>query len=250
MNETPTPPPVPRPGHPLVSIILPTFNEAEMIQPMICDLVRHIADPLEIIIVDDSSPDGTADIVERMNDPHVTVIRRSRDRGLASAIMRGVIESRGAIIGWMDADAFMMPPLLPGMIDKLADHDLVFASRYVPGGGDNRHGMRIGASRLLNAFARLVLGPHFHDYSSNFVVVRRSVFDAVVPIPTGYGEFFIELLFRAQRKGLKLLEVPYTLSERTMGISKSAPNWGEFLRLGFRYGVRIILTRLRGVDYD
>lgn len=234
----------------LISIILPTYNESEVIVPMVRALLDNLPAPCEVVVVDDNSPDGTADLVAAIGDPRVRLIRRVNDRGLASAIMRGIIEARGDILGWLDADAWMMPPVLAQMVTRLDAYDLVIASRYVPGGGDDRGGLRRFASRMLNGWSRLLLDPSVHDYSSNFVVLRRTVFDSVIPIPTGYGEFFIELIHRSLLKGLRIVEVPYVLSERTDGCSKSIPNLAEFARLGLRYMWRVAMTRLKGVDYD
>jgi dolichol-phosphate mannosyltransferase len=237
------------PKIPGISIILPTYNEAETIVPIINDILKYLPDG-EVIVVDDNSPDGTADIVAAIGDPRVVLVRRLLDCGLASATLRGIIEAKANIIGWIDADAWMMPPVLPKMAEQLKDFDIVVASRFVPGGGDSRMPIRILASRLLNGFARLVLGGDIHDYSSNFVVIRRKVLDAVLPVPTGYGEFFIEMLYRARLKGLRITEVPYVLDERTQGISKSKPNIRGFLFLGMRYGLRILMARVKGTNYD
>lgn len=233
----------------LVSIILPTYQESEGIEAIIRDLLERIRDPVEIIVVDDASPDGTADVVEAIGDPRVKVVRRQA-RGLASATLRGIIESRGSVVGWIDADAWMMPAHLPEMIERLAEYDIVIASRYVPGGGDVRGPVRQVASRMLNGWARLMLGRDIQDWSSNFVVVRRSVFDAVVPDPTGYAVFFIDLIVRARAKGLTVLELPYVLAERHEGISKSFPSVVRFLRIGAEYGMGILKTRLRNIERD
>jgi dolichol-phosphate mannosyltransferase len=234
---------------PSASIIIPTYNEAESIVAIIADLLSCLPD-CEVVVIDDASTDGTAELVRGMKNDRVRLVCRKLDRGLASAIMRGIIEARAPVIGWIDADAWMMPPLMSTMINLLSENDIVLASRFVPGGGDNRHWARVLASRGMNGFARLVLGGNVRDFSSNFVVIRREVLDAVLPIPIGYGEFFIELVHRSQLKGLKIAEVPYLLSERTGGTSKSAPNLINFLFHGFRYALRIISARIKGVHYD
>jgi dolichol-phosphate mannosyltransferase len=178
----------------------------------------------------------------------VTVIRRHGTRGLASAFVRGIMESRGAIVGWMDADMCMPPELLPVMLERLSDHDVVIGSRYAPGGQDLRHPLRTNASRLINGLASLVLGHGIRDYDSGFVVVRRSVFDAVLPLPTGYGEYFIEFVYGCCRKGLRVCEMPYTFTDRSKGLSKTAPSLWKFLTLGLQYAIRIFRARLRTFD--
>ncbi|MBF0166151.1 MAG: glycosyltransferase [Alphaproteobacteria bacterium] len=238
-----------QPLNPSVSIIVPTFNEAESIVALIQELFNYLPDG-EVVVVDDASTDGTADRVAAMKDDRIRLVRRTRDRGLASAIMRGIIEAKAPFIGWIDADAWMLPPLLPKMIEALQQYDMVLASRFVPGGGDRRHWTRVMASRAMNAFAQMVLRGAVKDFSSNFVVIRREVLDAVLPIPTGYGEFFIELVHRSQLKGLRIFEIPYVLAERNEGISKSAPNLTNFLFHGMRYALRIVMARIKGVHYD
>ncbi len=94
----------------LVSIILATYNESENIRDMIAAILAQVPDPVEVIVVDDNSPDQTWRIASELNDPRIKVIRRVNTRGLASAINRGIIESQGDFIGWMDAD-LCHPPL-------------------------------------------------------------------------------------------------------------------------------------------
>ena len=230
---------------PEVSIIIATFNERENIRATIAAILQHVSQPVEVIIVDDGSPDLTADHVEELDDPRVRVIHRRRTVGFASAIVRGIMASRGRLVGWIDADMSIETKYLPGMIEKTKDYDVVIASRFVPGGGDERHPFRVFASRLVNGFANLLLGYGIKDYDSCVTVVRRSVFDSVMPIPYGFGDFFIEFVYGCCRKGLKVCEVPYVLCARQGGTSKSFPSLGGFLWLGVKYCVRIIATRLR-----
>ncbi len=205
----------------LVSIILATYNERDNIIETIRGIMRAVSEPIEIIVVDDDSPDQTWKCVAGLNSPQVKVIRRVATRGLASAFMRGIIESRGDIVGWMDADTCMPPSLLPKMIERLADCDVAIGSRYSPGGADLRAPIRKYSSLIINGLARCVLGYGIRDYDSGFVVVRRTVFDRVSIIPTGYGAYFIEFIYVCCRKGLRVCEVPYSFSDRTRGSSKS-----------------------------
>jgi dolichol-phosphate mannosyltransferase len=203
---------------------------------------------MEIIVVDDDSPDETWRIAAALDDPHVKVIRRVATRGLASAFNRGIIESRGDIVGWMDADMGMPPSLLPAMIEKLNEYDIVIGSRYAPGGVDDRARIRVFSSWLINRFAGLVLGYGIRDYDSGFIVVRRSVFNSVSIIPTGYGAYFIEFLFTCRRKGLTVYEMPYHFQDRAKGVSKSFPNLLAFTTTGMQYVMRILAARLRRID--
>ena len=233
---------------PRVSIVLATFNERENILDTIGSIFQHLGDKVEVIVVDDDSPDGTWHLAQDLSHPRVKVIRRVGTRGLASAFNRGILESRGEIVGWMDADMCMPPAMLPGMIEELSTHDVVVGSRYAPGGKDDRVFLRVAASRLINALATLVLGYGIRDYDSGFVVLRRSVFDKVSLIPTGYGAYFMEFLYDCRRKGLTVLEVPFTFRDRQKGISKSAPSLWRFVRTGMQYVTRIFVARLRKQD--
>jgi len=96
--------------------------------------------------------------------------------------------------------------------------------------------------------ARVVLGYGIRDYDSGFVLLRRSVFDRVTIIPRGYGEYFIEFIYNACRKGLKVGELGYYFRDRDEGQSKSFPSVWGFLRTGMHYAVRIVLARLRRID--
>jgi len=232
----------------MVSIILATYNERENIVDTIQGIFKHVPDPVEVIVVDDDSPDQTWKLAAELGDARVKVIRRVDTRGLASAFMRGIIESEGDIVGWMDADTCMPPALLPQMIDKTRDYDVVIGSRYAPGGKDDRAPLRVTASRLINRFAGLVLGYGIGDYDSGFVVLRRSVFNKVTIIATGYGAYFIEFLYTCRKKGLTVYEVPYVFTDRTRGVSKSAPSLVRFFTQGMGYVTRILLARLRHID--
>lgn len=230
-----------------ISLIVGTRNEADTITDMLLALLAVLPQNSEVIVVDDDSPDGTWKLVGEVRDERVKLIRRVNDRGLGSAIVRGIVESRGNVVGWLDADAWMIPEKLLGMIDQLKTHHIVIASRYVPGGGDERDWIRVVASRLVNGFARAILGGEIRDYTSNFAVLRREVFDSVLPFPIGFGENFIDFVHRARCKGLSIKEIPYFLKNRTKGQSKATLSWFNFFSLGTKYAIRILVTWVRGV---
>ena len=226
-----------------VSIILATYNERELIADTIQGIFEHVGRDVEVIVVDDDSPDETWRIASELQDRRVKVIRRVATRGLASAFNRGIIESTGEIVGWMDADMCMPPSLLPEMIRRLEQADVVIGSRYAEGGSDDRHWVRTSASRAINGLARWVLGFGIQDYDSGFVVVRRTVFDRVSIIPTGYGAYFIEFIYTCCRKGLRVAELGYPFRDRTVGVSKSAPSLIRFAWTGMGYVLRILRAR-------
>ncbi len=228
----------------LVSIILATYDERENIRHSIETIFSIIPAPVEVIVVDDDSPDGTWKVVEEMADPRVALVRRIRTRGLASAVVRGIVESRGSIVCWWDADMPKCVERVPDMLAALETADVVVGSRYVEGGSDERDPVRVLTSRWLNRMATLVLGYGIRDYDSGVVVLRRRVLDYAIPEPSGFGEYFIGFIYTCCRKGLRVVEVPYTLTERDRGISKSNPSLFRFLRLGAAYGMAIWKARL------
>ena len=231
----------------MISIILATYNERENIAKTISELFKYIKERLEVIVVDDNSPDETWKIVENLHNPNVKLIRRIGTKGLASAFNRGIIESRGGIVGWMDADMCMPPSLIPKMIEELEHADIVIGSRYVEGGKDARSLLRVVTSKMINLFAGLMLGFDIKDYDSGFIVLKRKVFDKVTLYPEGYGSYFVEFLYTAKKKGFKIKEVPYIFKDREKGESKSAPNILRLFYLGMEYGLRIIHTRFKRI---
>ena len=225
-----------------VSIVIPTYNESRHIVPLIEEILKFLPGA-EIIVVDDDSPDKTWLIVEEYKSSNVKVIRRIGKRGLASAIGEGLEAANGSIIGWMDADMCMPPRNLEKMMDCLSGSDIVIGSRYVCGGKDTRGIFRRLTSRAINCFAGLLLGFGIKDYDSGFIVLKRSVLDAV-PFPgRGYGDYFIELIFECKRAGFKIKEVPYVFIERVGGASKTMQSIFTFIKYGFGYVSRIVFIR-------
>jgi hypothetical protein len=113
---------------------------------------------------------------------------------------------------------------------------------------DDRPYLRVFSSRLINSFARLILNYGIKDYDSGFVLIKRSVLDSVTIIPRGYGEYFIEFIYDACKKGLKVGEIGYYFRDRTEGVSKSAPTLFKFFKTGLGYVVRILIARFRRID--
>lgn len=227
----------------MVSIILPTYNESENIITLIEALFSSIKQPLEVIVVDDDSPDKTWKIAQDHNKKGVKVIRRN-ERGLPSAIERGLKEAEGDIVGWMDADMSMPPSTLPEMIKNLEGHDIAIGSRYVDGGKDARGFFRVVTSKMINRFAGLLLGFGIKDYDSGFIVFKKEVLQKVPFLAKkGYGDYFIEFIFKCKKAGLKIKEVPYVFRDREKGTSKTAANLFGFFSLGLGYLKRIVCIR-------
>ncbi|MDP3791555.1 MAG: glycosyltransferase [Candidatus Omnitrophota bacterium] len=230
----------------MVSIILPTYNESENIITLINALFGSIKGPLEVVVVDDDSPDMTWKIVQECKRPGVKVIRRN-ERGLPSAIDRGLKESEGDIVGWMDADMSMPPSALPEMLKSLDRFDIVIGSRYVRGGKDARSLFRVITSRIINWFAQALLGFDIKDYDSGFIVFKKNVLQKV-PFPSkkGYGDYFIEFVFKCKKAGFRIKEIPYVFQDRKKGTSKTTASLSGFFSLGFGYLKRIVCIRFAG----
>jgi len=221
-----------------VSIILSTYNEASVIEDTINKIFEYLKN-VEIILVDDDSPDGTFEKVKKINNPNLKVFKR-KSRGLASAFLLGLINSSSEVIGWLDSNMGVLAERLPEMLRELEKNDIVILSRYVDGGSDLRNKQRVLTSQFINFFCRLTLSNKIKDYTSGIFLMKREVLLSAVPIATGHGEFFIEFLYKAQKAGKKIIELPYTHPPDIEGMSKTATNILRFCYLGFRYFIRII----------
>ena len=222
-----------------VSIILSTFNEKLSIEFTISELIKYLPG-VEIIVVDDNSPDGTLEVLKKINYENLKIFSRKKTKGLASAFLLGLINTSGDIIGWLDSNMGDAAKKFPEMLQNLKGADIVILSRYVPEGKDERNKIRIIASYLLNKFSKLILRSKINDLSSGNFLMKREVLNDVVPVAKGHGEFMIEFLYKAEKKGNKIIEIPYIQPIDIEGHSKSFPNIAKFLYLGFFYLVRII----------
>ena len=215
-------------SEPRVLVVLPTYNEAATIREVITGLLTLEGPTVDILVVDDGSPDGTADIVEDLSrtEPRIDLLRRPGKAGLASAYNEGF---RRAIDGGydlaveMDSDMSHDPQELPGLLEAAQGLDLVIGSRYVPGGSvTNWNVLRRALSRAGNLYSRVVLGFALTDSTSGFRVYRRSLLEALLAAgihAEGYG-FQIELAFRSWKLGYAVGESPITFREREHGHSK------------------------------
>jgi len=222
-----------------VSIILSTFNEKISIEFTISELIKHLPD-VEIIVVDDNSPDGTLEILKKINYENLKIFSRKKTKGLASAFLLGLINTRGDIIGWVDSNMGQVVEKFPEMLQNLSETDIVILSRYIPGGADKRNKFRVVVSFLLNKLTKFILRSKINDLSSGIFLMKRKVLNDVVPVAKGHGEFMVEFLYEAEKKGNKILEIPYLHPVDLEGNSKSFPNIGKFMQFGFFYFVRII----------
>ena len=211
-----------------VWLILPTYNEAENIEAFVAAARAKLPPRRRVLIVDDSSPDGTGAIADRLAaaDEDGEVLHRPRKEGLGPAYLAGfrrALAGGAELLLEMDSDFSHDPAYLPRLLDAARDADLVIGSRYVPGGGVREWGaLRRGISRAGSAYSRLVLGVGVNDLTGGFKCFRREVLEAIdlgAVTSRGYA-FQVEMTYRAIRAGFRVVEVPIVFRERRVGASK------------------------------
>jgi dolichol-phosphate mannosyltransferase len=209
-------------------VIVPTFNEAANIERLVAAVLAQ--DPrIEMLIVDDASPDGTGDIVDALSSisPRVHAIHRERKLGLGTAYVAGfrwALERDYAYVMEMDADFSHDPMHLPVFLAAVQDADLVIGSRYRRGRVTvvNWPMSRLILSYFANLYVRLITGLTLDDSTSGFKIFRRAVLETIdlsAVKSNGYA-FQIEMNFRAWSKGYGIVEIPITFVDRTEGESK------------------------------
>ncbi len=234
-------------------LILPTFNEAENIGPIVAASLEKLPASARVLIVDDNSPDGTGGIADRLAaaEERVEVLHRQRKEGLGPAYIAGfrhALTGGAGLVIEMDADFSHDPAYLPRLLEETRRADLVVGSRYVPGGGVGDWGaLRRAISRGGSGYARRVLGVGVHDLTGGFKCFRREVLEAIdldTVRSRGYA-FQVELTYRAIQGGFKVTEVPIVFRDRRVGASKMDRSivfeaiWRvPLLRLGDRDGKR------------
>jgi len=225
-------------GPVLLSVVIPTFNEAQNVREMISRLdvaLKGIA--WEAIYVDDNSPDGTAAEAKALaaTDDRVRCIKRLGRRGLASACIEGIMSSAATYVVVIDADLQHDERILPRMLSLLTNDsaDLVIGSRYIPGGSaDAFASSRASFSKLANRIAQMLLGVSVSDPMSGFFMMRRDRFEQVAGELSSIGfKILLDIMVTA-RGHLRVVEVPYEFRERLFGESKFDARIGlEFLGL-------------------
>lgn len=219
---------------PKVSIVVPTYNERENIVPLVREIKESLAGcPKEILVVDDDSPDGTAQAVRDAfpGDAEVRLVVRKERRGFAFSIREGIERSGGEAVIVMDSDFNHQPKYLPFMLQSLSHYDAVFGSRFLYGGKmlpPTRHFL----SWVFNVFVRFSTGGDITDNLYGFFCIKRPVlercdFDRIF---WGYGDYCIRLLYFLQRDRAEILQVPIVNGERRGGVGNSAfvKVWAEY----------------------
>jgi len=211
-------------------VIIPTYEEADNVIPMSRQVLAS-SRSLEMLVVDDASPDGTGDRVaeEALDEPRLHLVRRAGKLGLGSAYQRGfryALEGGYDLALTMDCDFSHHPRYLPGMLDAAANADLVVGSRYVAGGGISNWSFR---RRLLSSFAnfytRTLLRVPTRDCTAGFRCYRREVLERVDVFAiraSGYS-FLEEMIWRVHHAGFRIREIPIVFESRRHGRSKIDP---------------------------
>jgi dolichol-phosphate mannosyltransferase len=209
-------------------VILPTYNEAENIEDFIAALVPVLPASARILVVDDSSPDGTGEIADRLAaaEPRISVLHRTHKEGLGPAYIAGfrhALERGAQLLLEMDSDFSHHPSYLPAMLAAMEDADLAIGSRYVAGGGVADWGVvRRAISRGGSAYSRVVLGLDVCDLTAGFKCFRRDVLESIDldSIESKGYAFQVEITYRTVQRGFKVVEVPIVFRDREKGASK------------------------------
>jgi dolichol-phosphate mannosyltransferase len=210
-----------------VLVVTPTYNECLNIGPVLARL-RAAVPHADVLVVDDSSPDGTGDVVDEVaaSDPAIHVLHRPVKEGLGAAYVAGFswgLERGYDVFVEMDADGSHQPEQLPTLLTALQDADLVLGSRWVKGGSvSDWSARRMALSRGGNTYVRFSLGLGLRDATGGFRAFRRGVLESIdLDTVASHGYCFqVDLAWRALREGARVVEVPITFVERVHGSSK------------------------------
>jgi dolichol-phosphate mannosyltransferase len=211
-----------------IVICLPTYNERENLDPMVHALGGLGLEGLEVLVIDDASPDGTGEIADRLGAelPWVHVLHRKRKEGLGPAYLAGfrrALELDADLVFELDCDFSHDPADVPRLVAAADEADLVLGSRYVSGGGTRNWGLlRRFISRGGSLYAQALLQLGIRDLTGGFKCYRRKVLETIdldAISSLGYA-FQIETTYRALRAGFRVVEVPITFADREVGGSK------------------------------
>ncbi|MEO6512578.1 MAG: polyprenol monophosphomannose synthase [Nocardioides sp.] len=229
-----------------VVMVVPTYDEAENLA-WIVGRLREAQPGIDVLVVDDGSPDGTGRIADELAaaDPQVQVLHRAEKAGLGAAYRAGfrvALDAGYDVIGEMDADGSHQPEQLQRLVDALKDADLVIGSRWIPGGSIvNWPRSRELLSRGGILFVRLLLGIPVKDATAGFRLFRRATLEKIdidQVRSTGYV-FQTDMAYRTLQAGLKVVEVPIEFIERVRGDSKMSPDVAtESLKSITKWGLR------------
>ena len=215
-----------------LAIVIPTYNEAETIPSLIKELfekIKHLVEKLDVLIIDDSSPDGTADIVRELGEKYekITVVQRPKKMGLGAAYKEGfrhILEKFDSeLVLQMDADHSHQPSEIPNMLEKIKNFDFLIASRHVEGSDVIGWGVgRKTTHSIAGAIARTCAKIEIKDSTSGFRMFKKKTLEKIdfEKIRSDGFAFQIEVLYQLKQLGMKGLEVPTVFVNRTEGSSK------------------------------
>ncbi len=234
-------------------MVVPTYDEADNLAWLVGRILASVPHA-DVLVVDDSSPDGTGAIADRMaaQEPRIQVLHRPTKEGLGKAYLAGfrwALARDYDVIGEIDADGSHQPEQLPSLLAALEDADLVIGSRWVAGGSvTNWAFTRELLSRGGNLYTRLLLGIHVRDATAGYRLFRRTTLEKIdLDDVSSYGYVFqADLAFRTLRAGLRVVEVPIGFVERVRGDSKMTRDVAtESLRRITRWGLSERRRQLR-----
>lgn len=233
----------------MISVVMPTYNEAGNIEELIRRTAKTLNRDFEILVVDDNSPDGTGLVVKKLQKTcyYLRLITRVNERGLPSAIERGIKEAKGEIVAWFDCDLSVAPENLARFTPLMDKYDIALGSTFLKGGEDVRgvsHARFF--SYVINKLAQIMLTPKISDYTSGLIMARKTAL-AGTRFDGTHGTYFIGMLYRAYRRGYKIKELPYRFSRRGYGESKIT-GWQKYLQTGAVYLRALFTARFRRVD--
>ncbi|HEY5123356.1 MAG TPA: polyprenol monophosphomannose synthase [Ignavibacteria bacterium] len=212
-----------------ILVIIPTFNESENIEKIISEVLLNsdVQNSYNILVIDDNSPDGTAMLVEKMNNPSVRLLKREKKMGLGTAYVTGfkyAIENGYDMVFEMDADFSHDPKYLKKFVEKINEgYDLVIGSRYIKGVSVvNWPLRRLLLSYFANIYTRIVTGLHVKDTTAGFTCYRVTALSQLNldNIKSNGYSFQIEMKFKFYKKGFRLFEIPILFIDRRAGESK------------------------------
>ncbi len=226
-----------------ISIISPSYNEEENISRFIDQVSKAVKGyNYEIIIVDDNSTDKTPEIIDKYTKSNIVALHRYGKRGIFSAILDGIKVSRSPIVIIMDSDFSHPPKKIPELLKYMDKYDIVSGSRFVKSAGIEAPFARTYATILLNFVLRIILGLKPKDLTGGFHAIRKEKLKHLkFKYKTIWGEFDMELFYRAIKKGFKVKEVPFTYKFREEGVSKSE----NLLKYAYVYLKRALELRFR-----
>jgi dolichol-phosphate mannosyltransferase len=210
-----------------ILVIIPTYNEAENIEPIVKRL-RAAVPEAHVLVADDNSPDGTGDIADQLAeaDDHIHVMHRKGKEGLGAAYIAGFhwgLDNGYDVIVEQDADGSHQPEQLHRLLEALRNADLVLGSRYVPGGEVvNWPKSRLLISRIGSLYSRIMLGVPIRDVTGGYRAFRRHTLEGIRldDVESAGYCFQVDLAWRSIRSGYRVVEVPITFVERERGKSK------------------------------